>query len=40
MVRVDQFPMTAHVETVALLSHKSPDSVINEKITAETENHI
>ena len=26
---VDQFPMTVHVETVVLLSHKSPDSVIN-----------
>lgn len=29
---VDQFPMTVHVETVVLLSHKSPDSVINVKV--------
>ncbi len=26
---VDQFPQTVHVETIVLLSHKSPDSVIN-----------
>ena len=26
---VDMFPMTVHVETIVLLSHKSPDSVIN-----------
>ncbi len=29
---VDMFPMTNHVETVVLLSHKSPDSVINVKV--------
>ena len=29
---VDMFPMTVHVETVVLLSHKSPDSVINVKV--------
>lgn len=28
-VAVDQFPWTANVETIVLLSHKSPDSVIN-----------
>ena len=29
---IDQFPMTVHVETVVLLSHKKPDSVINVKV--------
>ncbi|NLM01379.1 MAG: 23S rRNA (uracil(1939)-C(5))-methyltransferase RlmD [Treponema sp.] len=29
---VDMFPLTSHVETVALLSHKKPDSVINVKV--------
>ncbi len=29
---VDQFPMTVHVETVVMLSHKKPDSVINVKV--------
>lgn len=29
---VDQFGMTVHVETAVLLSHKSPDSVINVKV--------
>lgn len=29
---VDMFPRTAHVETVVLLSHKKPDSVINVKV--------
>ena len=29
---VDMFPMTVHVETVVLLAHKSPDSVINVKV--------
>lgn len=29
---VDQFPMTVHVETVVLLSHKKPDGHINVKI--------
>lgn len=29
---VDQFSQTVHVETVVLLSHKSPDSVINVKV--------
>ena len=29
---VDQFPMSVHVETVVLLSHKKPDSVINVKV--------
>lgn len=29
---VDQFGMTVHVETVVLLSHKKPDSVINVKV--------
>ena len=29
---VDMFPETVHVETVVLLSHKSPDSVINVKV--------
>ena len=28
----DQFPWTEHVETIVLLSHKSPDSVINIKV--------
>ena len=28
----DMFPMTGHVETVVLLSHKKPDSVINVKV--------
>ena len=27
---VDMFPHTVHVETVVLLSHKSPDSVISQ----------
>lgn len=26
------FPVTSHVETIVLLSHKSPDSVINVKV--------
>ena len=29
---VDMFPQTCHVETIVLLSHKSPDSVINVKV--------
>ena len=29
---VDQFPMTVHVETVVLLSHKKPDGHINVKV--------
>ena len=29
---VDQFPSTVHVETVVMLSHKKPDSVINVKV--------
>ena len=29
---VDQFPMSVHVETVVMLSHKKPDSVINVKV--------
>ena len=29
---VDMFPATVHVETVVLLSHKKPDSVINVKV--------
>ena len=29
---MDMFPHTVHVETVVLLSHKSPDSVINVKV--------
>ena len=29
---VDMFPNTVHVETVVLLSHKKPDSVINVKV--------
>ena len=29
---VDMFPNTYHVETVVLLSHKKPDSVINVKV--------
>ena len=29
---VDQFPRTSHVETVVMLSHKKPDSVINVKV--------
>ena len=29
---VDLFPNTVHVETIVLLSHKSPDSVINVKV--------
>ena len=29
---VDMFPNTGHVETVVLLSHKKPDSVINVKV--------
>ena len=31
-VGVDMFPWTGNVETVVLLSHKSPDSVINVKV--------
>ena len=31
-VAVDQFPWTANVETVVMLSHKKPDSVINVKV--------
>ena len=31
-VGVDMFPFTEHVETVVMLSHKKPDSVINEKV--------
>ena len=31
-VGVDMFPFTEHVETIVLLSHKSPDSVINVKV--------
>ena len=31
-VAVDMFPRTSHVETVVLLSHKKPDSVINVKV--------
>ena len=29
---VDMFPMTVHVETVVMLSHKKPNSVINVKV--------
>lgn len=29
---VDQFPNTVHIETVVMLSHKKPDSVINVKV--------
>lgn len=29
---VDQFPHTVHVESIVLLSHKSPDSIINVKV--------
>ena len=29
---VDMFPSTGHVETVVMLSHKKPDSVINVKV--------
>ena len=29
---VDMFPGTVHVETVALLSHKKPDSTISVKV--------
>ena len=29
---VDMFPQTVHVETVVMLSHKKPDSVINVKV--------
>lgn len=32
VVAVDQFPWTANIETVVLLSHKSPDSHINVKV--------
>ena len=32
MRAVDQFPMTVHVETVVLLSHKKPDGHINVKV--------
>lgn len=31
-VAVDQFPWTANVETCVLLSHKTPDSIINVKV--------
>ena len=31
-VGVDMFPFTEHVETVVMLSHKKPDSVINVKV--------
>ncbi len=31
-VGVDMFPFTKHVETVVMLSHKKPDSVINVKV--------
>ncbi len=31
-VCVDMFPATSHVETVVMLSHKKPDSVINVKV--------
>ena len=31
-VPVDMFPATEHVETVVMLSHKKPDSVINVKV--------
>ena len=31
-VAVDQFCQTVHVETVVMLSHKKPDSVINVKV--------
>ena len=31
-VAVDQFPWTANVESIVLLSHKSPDSIINVKV--------
>ena len=31
-VAIDQFPGTSHVETVVMLSHKKPDSVINVKV--------
>ena len=34
-VAVDMFPWTGNVETVVLLSHKSPDSHINEKVEFE-----
>ena len=29
---VDQFPQTVHVESIVLLSHKSPDSHIDVKV--------
>ena len=29
---IETFPVTSHVETIVLLSHKSPDSVINVKV--------
>ena len=32
VVCVDMFPATVHVETVVMLSHKKPDSVINVKV--------
>ncbi len=32
LTAVDMFPRTAHVETVVMLSHKKPDSVINVKV--------
>ena len=32
MVPVDLFPHTVHVETIVLLSHKSPDSHIDVKV--------
>ena len=31
-VGVDMFPWTSNVETIVLLSHKSPDSIINVKV--------
>ena len=32
LATVDMFPMTVHVETVVLLSHKKPDGHINVKV--------
>lgn len=31
-IYIETFPVTSHVETIVLLSHKSPDSVINVKV--------